>query len=140
MFAGFDGDAMVATGGTFSFQMTVPGGGSIPAAGVTMVGSLPTHRRQGTMRRLMRAMIDDAKARDEPVAILWASEESIYQRFGYGLASNQGHIKVERDKTRFFGDPAPVGETRMITREEGETILPAIYDTVVQSRPGMLAR
>ena len=139
-FAGFDRETMVATGGTFSFNMTVPGGSSLPTAGVTMVGSLPTHRRQGTMRRLMRAMIDDAKEREEPLAALWASEESIYQRFGYGLASNQGHIKIERDKTRFLGDPLPVGETRMITLEDAKSVLPPIYDAVLHTRPGMLAR
>lgn len=139
-FAAFDDGSMVATSGTFSFHMTVPGGSSVPAAGVTMVGSLPTHRRRGLMRQLMRTMIDDAKNRNEPVAILWASEESIYQRFGYGLASNQGHIKIEREKTRFIGDPAAVGETRMITLEEATTVLPPIYDAVLPTRPGMLAR
>ena len=140
MFAGFDGDTMVATSGAFSFQMTVPGGTSVPAAGVTMVGSLPTHRRRGIMSRLMRSLIDQAKDRNEPVAILWASEESIYQRFGYGLASNQGHIKIEREKTAFLGDPGPVGQTRMVSLEQAQAVVPQIYDAVLQTRPGMLAR
>jgi predicted acetyltransferase len=140
MFGAFDDDAMVATSGIFSFEMTVPGGTSVPAAGVTMVGSLPTHRRQGIMRRLMRTMIDQAKERREPVALLWASEESIYQRFGYGLASNQGRIRIERDKTRFLGDPPPVGSSRLISLEEAAEVLPPIYDAVLPTRPGMLAR
>ncbi|MDQ3645747.1 MAG: GNAT family N-acetyltransferase [Actinomycetota bacterium] len=140
MFAGFDGDTMVAASAAFSFGMTVPGGGAVPAAGVTMVGSLPTHRRQGTVRRLMRELLDDAKARREPVAILWASEESIYQRFGFGLASNQGHIKIEREKTRFLGDPPPVGAARLISLEEAKQVLPPIYDEVLPTRAGMLAR
>ena len=139
MFAGFDGETMVSTGATFSFELTVPGG-HVPAAGVTMVGSLPTHRRKGTMRNLMRAMIDDAKSRNEPVAMLFASEESIYQRFGYGLASNQGHIKIEREKTTFLNDPGPVGETRLITLEEAREVLPPIYDAVRPTRAGMFAR
>ena len=140
MFAGFDGDKMVASSAAFSFQMTVPGGRLTPASGVTMVGSLPTHRRRGTVRRLMRELIDDAKKHNEPLAILWASEESIYQRFGYGLASNQGHIKIESAKTAFVDDPAPVGETRLITLEEARDVLPPIYDAVLPTRAGMLAR
>lgn len=140
MFAGFDEGNMVATSGAFSFQMTVPGGDAVPTAGVTMVGVLPTHRRRGIMRGMMQALLDDARARREPAALLWASEESIYQRFGYGLASNQGHINIERHRTRFLGDPAPIGSTRLISLEEAAEVLPPIYDAVLPSRPGMLSR
>lgn len=138
-FAGFDAGNMVATGAAFPFEMTVPGG-TVPTAGITMVGVLPTHRRRGLMRSLMRKLIDDAKERREPVAILWASEESIYQRFGYGLASNQGHISIEKHKAAFLGHPEPVGTTRLVTLEEARDVLPAIYDAVRPTRPGMLAR
>lgn len=138
-FAGFDDGNMVATAGAYPFEMTVPGG-SVAAAGVTMVGVLPTHRRLGIMRNLMRKVIDDARARQDPVAILWASEESIYQRFGYGLASNQGHISIEKHKATFLGRPEPVGRTRLIALEEARAVLPPIYDAVRPSRPGMLAR
>ena len=58
----------------------------MPAAGVTLVGVLPTHRRQGVLTRLMRAQLDDVRERGEPVAFLWASEGAIYGRFGYGMA------------------------------------------------------
>jgi predicted acetyltransferase len=138
--AGFDDGAMVSTAGAFPFEMTITGGRTVKACGVTMVGALPTHRRQGTMRRLMRALLDQARELKEPVAILWASEEGIYQRFGYGLASNQGHISIERDRARFLGDPQPVGRTRLISLEEARGVLPAIYEDVRLSRPGMLAR
>lgn len=139
MFAGFDAGTMVGTAATFSFDMTVPGG-TIPTAGVTMVGVLPTHRRRGIMSGLMRAMLDDAQARREPAALLWASEESIYQRFGYGLASNQGRIDIERHKTRFLGNPPPVGETRLVSLEGALEAFPPIYDRVRALRPGALAR
>ena len=138
-YAGFDAGNMVGTGGAFSFEMTVAGA-TVPAAGVTMVGVLPTHRRRGVMSNLMRKLIDDAKERDEPVAILWASEESIYQRFGYGLASDQGHISIEKHRAVFLGRPEPVGRTRLITLEEAADVLPPIYDRVRPARPGMLAR
>ncbi|MDP9068316.1 MAG: GNAT family N-acetyltransferase [Actinomycetota bacterium] len=138
-FAAFEGDRLVGSSGSFPFQMTVPGA-SVAASGVTMVGVLPSHRRKGVMSRMMRALIDDAHARDEPVAILWASEEAIYQRFGYGLTSNQGRIDIERHKTRFLGNPEPVGTIRMIDLEQARDVLPAIYDAVLPTRPGMVAR
>ena len=37
----------------YSFQVTVPGGAAVPAAGVSWVGVLPTHRRRGVLRALM---------------------------------------------------------------------------------------
>lgn len=138
-FAAFDDDIMVGTGAAFTFEMTVPGA-VVPTAGVTMVGVLPTHRRLGVMRSLMRRLTDDARERREPVAILWASEESIYQRFGYGLASNQGHISIEKHKAGFLGRPNPVGRTRLVTLDEARDVLPPIYEAVRPSRPGMLAR
>lgn len=138
-FAAFDGPDLVGSSGSFPFDVTVPGG-SVPASGVTMVGVLPSHRRKGVMSQMMRALIDDAKQRDEPVAILWASEEAIYQRFGYGLASNQGRIDIESHKVRFLGDPEPVGALRMIDLEQARDVLPPIYDQVLPTRPGMFAR
>jgi len=138
-YAGYEDDHMIATGSAFSFEMTVPGS-TVPAAGVTMIGVLPTHRRRGVMSSLMRKLIDDARTRDEPVAILWASEESIYQRFGFGLASDQGHISIEKHRAVFLGRPEPVGQTRLITLEEAAEVLPPIYESVRPTRPGMLAR
>lgn len=135
----FDQDRIVGTSAAFSFDMSVPGG-RMPTAGVTMVGVLPTHRRRGVMRDLMRGLIDDARSRKEPAAVLWASEESIYQRFGFGLASDQGRIDIERERTRFLADPAPVGSTRLVDVHEARKVCPAIYDAAMPSRPGMLSR
>ena len=84
--AAFDGDELVATAAAYDFTLTVPGG-EASAAGVTMVGVLPSHRRRGVMTRLMREQLDDVRRRGEPLAILFASEPAIYGRFGYGLAA-----------------------------------------------------
>ena len=37
-----------------SFGITVPGGTQVPTTGITNVGVLPSHRRQGVMTALMR--------------------------------------------------------------------------------------
>ena len=70
---------IVGGASAFEFQFTVPGA-IVPAAGVTIVGVLPTHRRRGILTRLMRAQLDDIHERGEQVACLWASEETIYGR------------------------------------------------------------
>jgi predicted acetyltransferase len=49
MHAAWDEGRIVAGAGAFTYRMSVPGG-SIPAAGVTVVGVLPTHRRRDLLR------------------------------------------------------------------------------------------
>src|SRR5918997_4696427 len=71
--AAYDGERIVGTAGTFSFDLTIPGG-VLPAAGVTTVGVQATHRRRGILRRMMRLQLDAIHERGEPLAILWASE------------------------------------------------------------------
>src|SRR4051812_7108099 len=80
----FDGGSIVATAGALSFELTLPGLTSIPVAGVSYVGVLPTHRRRGLLRRMMRRQLDDVYRRGEALAVLTASESAIYGRFGYG--------------------------------------------------------
>ena len=95
-----DGD-IVGAAGSFPFELTVPGG-RVSAAGVTIVAVLPTHRRRGILRRLMRAQLDACRERGEPVAYLWATEDTIYDQFGYGLASLSASIfnVIDPDSTR----------------------------------------
>ncbi|CAN5718422.1 GNAT family N-acetyltransferase [soil metagenome] len=139
MFAAFEGDAMVGTGGSFPFTLTIPGG-ELAAGGVTLVGVLPTHRRRGALTRLMQALTLDARERGEPLAALWASEGSIYGRFGYGLATKQADMSIERDRARFI-DPSPAaGRCRLLTEEESLKVLPDVYERVRKETPGMFAR
>ena len=65
-------------------ELSVPGA-VVPAAHVTMVGVLPTHRRRGLLTQMMlhRQLAEIT----EPIAVLWASQGAIYPRFGYGLAA-----------------------------------------------------
>ena len=81
-------------------RLTVPGG-EVGAAGVTGVGTRPDYHRRGVLRALMRRQLEDVRERGEPVAILWASEGAIYQRFGYGLAAMDGFFEVATRRTQY---------------------------------------
>jgi predicted acetyltransferase len=139
MHAAFDGDEIVGTAGAYPFRFTIPGN-VVDAAGVTMVGVLPSHRRKGILRRLMETQMLDARERGEHIAVLWASEESIYQRFGYGFASAQGRIDIERERATFLDDPGPIGKVRMIQPDERLKIIPPIYEQIRKETPGMYER
>jgi predicted acetyltransferase len=135
----FDGDEIVGTAADFQFTLTVPGG-KVAAAGVTAVGVLPSHRRLGILRDMMRQQLDDVRARSEPIAVLWASEGGIYDRFGYGIASLCSKIDIDRDRARFRGSPTPVGRTRLLADDKAIDVLAGVYDRVCEETPGMYER
>jgi predicted acetyltransferase len=139
IFVATEGDELVGGGGSFSFTMTVPGA-ELPTAGLTIVGVLPTHRRRGILTSLMRFQLEDARAHGEPMSILWASEEVIYQRFGYGLASEAMRVQVEGAHGVFRNDPGPSGKLRLLNEEEALKTFPDVYEQVRRVTPGMVAR
>ena len=139
MHAAFDGDAIVGGAGVFPFELTVPGA-QLPCAGVTVVGVLPTHRRQGILGRMMRAQLDDIRRRGEPLAALWASEETIYTRYGYGLASQDVMVKASRVHAELQPDLPRVGTTRLVGHDEALVTFPRIYDRIRRRTPGFCSR
>ena len=82
-----DGDEVVGSAGSFTFDMTVPGGVAVETAGLTMVAVCPRTAAAASLRELMRRHLDGAHARGQAIAALFASESRIYGRFGYGMAS-----------------------------------------------------
>jgi predicted acetyltransferase len=94
----FDGDTLIGGGSMLARSMTLPGTGPTPIAAVTSVGMAPDQRRRGGLTTLMRAELHGLhESGGEPVAALWASESSIYGRFGYGLASRVARTAVPSD-------------------------------------------
>ena len=131
----YDGDQLIGNAAAISFDLTVPGG-VLPVAGVTTVGVQPTHRRRGALRQMMRVQIDDVHRRGEPLAVLWASEGSIYQRFGYGLASLKASLKVERHRNAFRLPHDFIGRIRLVSEDEARVAFPPVFDAVRPTRPG----
>jgi predicted acetyltransferase len=139
-FAAFEGDAMVGSTAAASKELTVPGARTVPCAGVLAVGVLPTHRRRGILRRLMRTQIDDIREQGQPVAYLWASEASIYQRFGYGVGTLMGSFKIRRTDIPFVRSLETPGRIRLVDKDEAMKVMPTVYDAVRARRPGFVTR
>jgi predicted acetyltransferase len=136
----YDGDDVVGGGSAFSFRMTVPGGRKASVGGVTMVGVMPTHRRQGALRALMARQLSDIRDRGEPIAALWASEGSIYQRFGYGLAMVNGSLEIERDRATFRLPVEPSGNVELRDADRARADVKRIYDIYQARTPGFYER
>jgi predicted acetyltransferase len=139
MHGAFDGGEVVGAVSAYKLDMTVPGG-PIPASGITLVGVRPTHRRRGVLRSLMRHQLDTIHDRGEPIAALWAAEETIYGRFGYGIASINGEIRIGREWGAFRHSWERKSTARQISNEEALEKLPPIYEQVRPGTPGMLSR
>ncbi len=133
------GDRVVGHAGSFGRELTVPGG-VVPAAFVTMVGVLGTHRRKGIAKDLLVRQLAQVRAAGEPVAILWASEGRIYQRFGYGLATRRMSFDIDAREVRLKPPRATAGEIRGGEPKDLLDEMGAVYESVRELRPGFAGR
>lgn len=137
--AAYEDGRAVGLAGAYAFDLTIPGG-QLPCAGVTWVGVLPSHRRRGILRDFMRRQLEDVHSWGEPIAALWASESSIYGRFGYGLGAPGLYAKSERARFQLKDEHGPQGAVRLVDAEEAYHVFPAVYERVRTGRAGMLTR
>ncbi|WOX16865.1 GNAT family N-acetyltransferase [Streptomyces sp. N50] len=137
----------VGTAATYPFELTLPGETLVPAPGVTGVGVLPSHRRQGVLSAMMRHQLTGLRARGEILSVLLASEATIYGRFGYGPATYTGRLTVPRHKAALDlprahspGDGRATGSVEVLRRAECGEILEEVYDRYRRAQPGALSR
>ncbi|MFF6773472.1 GNAT family N-acetyltransferase [Streptomyces sp. NPDC012637] len=145
----------VGTAAAYSFELTLPGEVLAPAAGVTAVGVLPSHRRQGVLSAMMRHQLSELRARGEFLSVLLASEALIYRRFGYGPATytqrltvprHQGALAVPRANGTAggpFGGPVGDGDdgsVELLRRADCGEVLEEVYDRYRRAQPGALSR
>ena len=139
VYAAWEGGRAVGGLAALPLQLTVPGG-RVPAAGVTVAGVLPTHRRRGLLRAMMRASLGSCRTAGEPVAYLWASEDTIYGRFGFGRASFTAEIDLPRERSAFHARFAASGNVRLAPLATAEEYVAPVYERVASVTPGMFAR
>lgn len=138
-FGALDDDRFVGTSGVFTLRLSVPGG-ELATGGISFVTVVPSHRRRGILRRMMRLMIDDCHARNEPLAALWASQAAIYQRFGFGLATYAVHLDVETAGAGFTRDWPVEGSCRLLRVGEGMDVVGPVYEAAAAQRAGFQRR
>jgi predicted acetyltransferase len=129
---------LVGTARWFPTRLSTPGG-SLQAGAVSGVGVLPTHRRQGHLRRLMDAQLDHMAAEGHAVAVLVSAEWPIYARYGYGPAVDACGWEVDT-ATAAFTDP-PEGAVELLDRPtEARSDLERVHDVMAETRPGVITR
>jgi predicted acetyltransferase len=137
----FDGDELVGTAAILTRQMTLPGTGPSPVAAVTTVAVKPWHRRRGAASELMHVQLHGLHDEGgEPFAALWASEGSIYSRFGYGVAGHYADVKIPNGVPFRAGIDVGKGRVRELPRAEAMPIVSELYERVAATRVGWLGR
>ncbi len=136
-----DGDEIVGTVAAFSMQVTVPGGGQLPMAGLTWVSTAATHRRQGVLTKLMARSLADVDRRGEPVVMLAASEGGIYERYGFGVATQIRSTSIDRRFAQLCREfqPKP-GTVRFVGGEAARAHVTEVWSRYHTQRVGEVDR
>jgi predicted acetyltransferase len=87
----------------------------------------------------MTELLDAAGARGEPFAALWASEQAIYGRFGFGPAVPITRLELDRVHAR-FRIAGPVGDVELVDADEAAARFPSIYEAERRRRPVLFGR
>jgi predicted acetyltransferase len=136
--AAFDGDTIVGTFRTFPTELTLPGRIQLPVNAVSGVSVRPTHRRRGTLSRLIADDVARSTARGDAASILIASEWPIYGRFGYGPATWKAEWTLRTKAMSFLIDP--VGSVEMVRPAAARELVPGIYAAYAAAQPGEIGR
>lgn len=135
-----DGDDVVGMATYLDLRMTVPGGAVLPVAGMTLVAVAPTHRRRGLLRAMFTELHTRVHDLGYAMAALTASEGGIYGRFGYGPATIEHAVEIDRRSARFHpGAPDP-GGVRVVRCAEHLDDFAAVYERWRMRTPGGLIR
>ncbi|HSS24848.1 MAG TPA: GNAT family N-acetyltransferase [Mycobacterium sp.] len=136
----FVGGQLVGTADAEASGLTLPGGAIVGHAAVTRIGVLPSFTRKGIATDLVRHQLRDFAARGEVVATLRASEATIYERYGYGVASSSQTVEVHTAQAALRPGVGVGGPVRLLDTAEAFDVLPRIYAGNRPCRPGTIDR
>ncbi|HEY6854632.1 MAG TPA: GNAT family N-acetyltransferase [Mycobacterium sp.] len=133
-------DRLVGTADAVTSGLTLPGGTIVGHAAVTHIGVLPSFTRKGIATDLVRHQLHDIAARGEVIATLRASEATIYERYGYGVASSSQSVEVQTARAALRPGVGAGGSVRLLDAAQVWDVLPRIYAANRPSRPGTIDR
>ena len=138
----FDGDTQVGGASIMTMRLTVPEARQVPMAGVTWVSMLPTHRRRGGLRKMMRHQLHTLhETGAEAVAGLTASHPAIYGRFGYSRPSLSAELTIPRAHNSLRLPEGTQDVTlRLVDPKSAIAACKEKYYRHVLRRPGMLEK
>ena len=123
------------------FDLTVPGPVAIPCAGVTVVGTLPTHRRRGFLTRMMRASSTTSTAVESRSRLSTHPRRRSTVVMATGSPPCGREVRLPRTWAALRADaPSSSGAVRLVERDEAARAFPRVYERVRRSTPGFISR
>jgi predicted acetyltransferase len=137
--AAFEDGRICGTYRSWATELTVPGGQCLPAAAVSAVTVLPTHRRRGILRAMVDAEHEGMRERAEAFGLLYAAEYPIYGRFGYGPAVREATLTLRTRQTGFHA--AASGRVELVNADaEAVAALNGVFEHWRVRQPGEIRR
>lgn len=129
-------DHPVATFASFDKAVNVGGGRLASANLISEVTVRASHRRHGLLRAMMMRDLTEAKQRGAAVALLTASEGTIYGRFGFAPATRAADVQID---TRRFALARPTtGECSYVTTEQAGPVYDHVTARMLASQRGII--
>ncbi|PVZ14477.1 GNAT family N-acetyltransferase [Actinomycetospora cinnamomea] len=130
--------APVATLRSWDARMTVPGG-ELAVDAISSIGVRSTHRRRGLLRAVLVDDLAEAVRAGTPVAALTSTQGSLYERFGFGLATWTRSVSLETRAARFRA-PDPTGRLRTLDVATLPSAAAPVQDRARRRHPGSMDR
>jgi predicted acetyltransferase len=134
-----DGDRVCGTFRSWATEITVPGGARLPAAAVSGVTVLPTHRRRGILRGMVAAEHAAIRERGEAMALLHAAEYPIYGRFGYGPGTLEATWTLDA-RAAVVVPPASGRVEYVVPGPDSLPLIRDVYERYRVGQPGEIRR
>lgn len=135
--AGADAATPVGTVSAWLTDLTLPGGLTAPAWAISTLTVAPTHRRRGIARQIIASELRTAVALGAPLAILTASEATIYTRWGFSPATLRADWRIDVTKARWTG-PVPGGRVQLVPASALREVGHQLHDRVRLTTPGQI--
>ena len=118
----------------------MPGGAVLPLAAVTRVGVRADRTRRGLATALMRAQLDDVRARGDAARAAVVHRGGIYGRFGFGVATRGAPSGSARPGWRCGPKRPRAGRSGVLDRPRSSPCSSAVHDSLALRRPGGITR
>jgi predicted acetyltransferase len=118
-------------------------GNPVPISGVTAVSTAPVHRQRGHLRALVTRHFEELReAGERPLAVLFATQAAIYQRYGYAVVSTHYDYRVEPRFLTFAEPLATPGRLRYANPAPDAEfgLLVGLYRAFREGRTGLVHR
>lgn len=111
---------------------------TVPMAGITSVATPPEHRRQGYLKQLLVATMNELREKGYGISTLYPFYFPFYKKFGYEQVSDDQQVTVKIEQLEKFKSKM-AGRWKELGAEQWEDFK-AVYEQFCRGKFGMLTR